>query len=73
MYKQESNTTDYNYYVQALKQVILTGTWRHSMHTKQKEDPLTGKGVDGVRRPLWSWAVADRRGPRDRAGYLPPL
>ena len=43
------------------------------MHTKIKKDPLTGKGVDGVRRPLWPWAVDDRRGPRDRAGYLPPL
>jgi len=42
------------------------------MHTKTKKDPLTGKGVDGVRRPLWPWAVVDQRGPRDRAGYLPP-
>uniref|UniRef100_A0A8C4PWC4 Vomeronasal 2, receptor 1 n=1 Tax=Eptatretus burgeri TaxID=7764 RepID=A0A8C4PWC4_EPTBU len=25
-----------------------------------------------VNKPLWSWAVDDRKGPRDCAGYLPP-
>ena len=52
----KSNTTDYNYYVQALKQVYLEDTApQHAYKNNRKKNPLTGKGVDGVRRPLRPW------------------
>ena len=78
MYRQEIEnvTTEYeqgSIYRHSHLHSFYLWTRRHSSHTKQKEDPLIGKGVDRVRRPLWPWALADRMGPRDRAGYLPPL
>jgi len=60
------------YYLQALIQVYLQDTApQHAYKNKRKDLPI-GREVDRVRGPLCSWALADRIGPRDRAGYLPP-
>ena len=48
----KETTTDYYYYLHALIDSSTSGHGATTFTQKQKEDPLTGKGVDGVRRPL---------------------
>ena len=74
MYKQqiESNTTDYDYYLQSLNQFYLAG---HGATTftqiKQEKDPRTDKGRLDLLGLYNHGAVKTAEAPRDRAGYLP--